>query len=318
MGYQKNTWTVYDPTIPDPQQPNAFITKAKLDHIERGIESSVTDLQMGEVTKGFEAKCEIVTDAEDATIKRINMVIPKEVSWLFSQKELHDNDTSPVGSLPNDMIIDGKGNIFSVFLTETGEYKLDFKMNIKGSTGLSGPAGPQGLPGANGVDGKDGIDGNKWVYAGKNLVEGDIAPETASVNDFILDDEGDIFQVLEDLTVTKLINIKGADGENAVNDFRIDIGEVAIGDTPSAEITSDNKLNLTIPKGDPGVAGPAGADGKDGEKGDPGEKGEPGEKGDPGVGVVGINSNLEDDGKTITFIFTLSNGTNITTAVTLP
>lgn len=318
MGYQKNTWTVYDETIPDMQQPNAFITKAKLDHIERGIESAITDFQMGTVSKGFEAKCEIVTDAEDATIKRINMVIPKEVSWIFSDKELHDNETSPIGSVPNDMIIDSKGNIFSVVLTETGEYRLDYKMNIKGTTGISGPAGPQGIAGVNGADGKNGKDGTKWIYAGKNIIEGEGAPDTAVVGDFILDNEGDIFVVLEDRTVSKTINIKGADGEDATNDYRLEIGEVTIGDTASAEITSDNKLNLTIPKGDTGVAGPAGADGKDGEKGEQGEKGDPGKDGKDGVGITSIKTNLEDDAKTITFTFTLSNGENIVTAVTLP
>ena len=116
-GYQKNTWTVYDETIPDIQQPNSFITKAKLDHIERGIESAITALEMGEVNEGFEAKCEIVTDAEDPTIKRINMVIPKAVSWIYSKKELHDKETSPIGTIPNDMILDVKGNIFSGSVT---------------------------------------------------------------------------------------------------------------------------------------------------------------------------------------------------------
>jgi len=88
MGYNKNTWTVYDDAIPDIQQPNSFITKAKLDHIEKGIESAITELLIGEVSEGFEAKCEIFQDSDDPTIKRLNMIIPRKVSWIFSEKEL--------------------------------------------------------------------------------------------------------------------------------------------------------------------------------------------------------------------------------------
>lgn len=318
MGYEKNTWTVYDKTMPDSMQPDSFITKRKLDNIEHGIESAITDLLLGEVTKGYEAKCEIVTDEVDPSIKRFNMVIPKEVSWIFSQKELHDNELAPYGSYPNDKIIDIKGNLFNVIVNESDEYRLDLHINIKGATGVSGPAGPQGLPGLDGKDGQNGKDANKWVYIDTNLVEGDVAPSTSSVGDFVFDNDGDIFEVLEDLTVHKLINIKGSDGKDATIDYRLEIGEVTIGDTASAEITSDNKLNLTIPKGETGVAGAPGANGKDGEKGDPGEKGEPGKNGKDGVGIENITTNLEDDGKTITFTFLLDNGTSKTAAVTLP
>lgn len=318
MGYKKNTWTVYDETIPDIRQPNSFITKAKLDHIEQGIESAVTDLQMGQVSEGFEAKCELITDAEDSTIKRLNIVIPKQVSWIFSKKELHDKETSPIGTLPNDMVLDIKGNIFSVMLTEIGEYRLEYKMNIKGATGMSGPAGPQGIAGTDGKNGTNGKDGNRWIYAGINLVEGQGAPDTASVGDFVLDNEGDIFEVVEDGTVHKLLNIKGADGEDATGDYHLEIGEVTIGDTASAEITKDNKLNLTIPKGDTGAAGLPGTNGKDGQKGEQGEKGEPGKNGKDGVGIDEISASLESDGKTIVFTFTLTDGNTKTAAVTLP
>lgn len=318
MGYKKNTWTVYDETVPDIQQPNSFITKAKLDHIEKGIEDAVTDLQMGEVSSGYEAKCELVEDAEDPTIKRINITIPKQISWIFSVKELHDKDTSPIGTMPNDNVLDVKGNLFTVVLNELGEYRLEYKMNLKGSTGLQGPAGAQGLPGSAGKDGINGKDGNKWVYAYKNVVEGENAPEGAVAEDYVLDDEGDIFVVKEDLTVTKLLNIKGADGRDALNDYNLTIGEVAIGDTASAEITADHKLNLTIPKGDTGAAGIPGTNGKDGAKGDKGDQGDPGINGKDGVGIRDITSDLEDDGKTIVFTFTLDNGKTKTTAVTLP
>lgn len=318
MGYKKNTWAVYDETVPDLQQPNSFITKAKLDHIENGIENAVTDLQMGEVSSGYEAKCELVEDAEDPTIKRINITIPKQISWIFSSKELHDKDTSPIGTMPNDNVLDVKGNLFKVILNDLGEYRLEYKMNLKGSTGLQGPAGAQGLPGTDGKDGSDGKNGNKWVYAYKNVVEGEDAPDEATAGDYVLDDEGDVFLVKEDLTCTKFLNIKGADGRDALNDYNLTIGEVTIGDTASAEITADHKLNLTIPKGDTGAAGIPGTNGKDGAKGDKGDQGDPGKNGKDGVGIENVTSELESDGKTIVFSFILNNGKVKTTAVTLP
>lgn len=318
MGYKKNTWTVYDETIPKNQQPNSFITKAKLDHIEEGIESSITDLQIGEVSEGIEADCQIYTDPEDATIKRLNIVIPKKVSWIFSTKELHDKETAPIKTFPGDMILDIRGNIFSVILNDIGEYRLDKKMNIKGDTGPSGPAGPQGLPGIDGSNGNDGKDANRWIYVDKAIVQGEGSPDNANIGDFILDNKGDVFEVLQDMTLNKLISIKGEDGKTTVNDFHLEIGEVNTGDTASAEIVDGNKLNLTIPKGDTGATGLPGIDGKDGEKGEQGEKGDPGNAGKDGVSITNVTSNLESDGKTIVFTFYFSDGNNKTTAVTLP
>lgn len=40
MAYTKNLWAIYDPNVPDEEQPGAFITKAKLDNIESGIEAA--------------------------------------------------------------------------------------------------------------------------------------------------------------------------------------------------------------------------------------------------------------------------------------
>lgn len=319
MGYKKNTWTVYDQTVPDIKQPNSFITKAKLDHIENGIEDAVTDIQLGTVTKGLEYKCEIVPDEKDDTIKRLNITFKKEVSWIYSSQELFDKQVAPLGCAPEDYVLDSKGNIFTVIINQDDQqYRLEKKINIKGATGLQGPAGPQGISGLDGKDGKDGKDANKWIYADKNIVEGEGAPEEADPGDFVLDDEGDIFEVLEDMTCHKLLNIKGASGKDATGDFKLTIGEVTIGDTASAEITSDNKLNLTIPKGDTGAAGLPGADGIPGERGEKGDKGDNGKDGVNGVGITNIIAELESDGKTIKFTFALDDGSSKTAAVTLP
>lgn len=38
MGYTKNIWAIYNPELSDEDQPDAFITKEKLDHVEEGLE----------------------------------------------------------------------------------------------------------------------------------------------------------------------------------------------------------------------------------------------------------------------------------------
>ena len=318
MGYKPQTWTVYDESIPDIQQPNSFITKAKLDHIELGLAAAITDLQIGDINEGLEPKVEIITSEEDSTVKLLTFTFRHNANWLFSEKELLNNATAPVGSVPGDIFLDTKGNVFKVILIDTGEYKLNYMLNITGKTGMSGPAGPQGLPGVDGKDGEPGRNGTKIIWGNGNLVEGDSAPSNAEIDDFVLDSEGDIFQVEEDMLLHKRLNIKGADGEDAVNDFSLKIGEVTIGDTASAEIVNGNTLNLTIPRGETGSSGLPGIngiDGKDGEKGDPGETGPAGKD---GVGIENIEANLDSDGKTIVFTFQLSDGNEKTAAVTLP
>lgn len=146
-GYQKNTWAVYNDSIPKHEQPNAFITKRKLDNIENGIKNAVTDFVIGTVTKGTNVSGEIISDENDPSIKRINLVIPKEVSWLFSNIELKDGGVAPVGASLNDLIIDSNGNVFTIEENSNGVHVLKYKMSIKGATGDQGVQGPQGEPG---------------------------------------------------------------------------------------------------------------------------------------------------------------------------
>lgn len=40
MAYTKNIWDIFNPDIPEEQQPDAFLTKKKLDNIETGIETA--------------------------------------------------------------------------------------------------------------------------------------------------------------------------------------------------------------------------------------------------------------------------------------
>ena len=146
-GYQKNTWVIYNKDIPNYDQPNSFITKRKLDHMEEGIQNAVTDFTIGTVTKGTNIGGEIIADENDPSVRKINLVLPKEVSWLFSNIELHNSDIAPVGASINDIVIDSKGNIFTIVEAGNGVNVLKFKMNIKGATGDQGIPGPQGEPG---------------------------------------------------------------------------------------------------------------------------------------------------------------------------
>ena len=208
-GYQKNTWEVYDHTVPFHEQPNAIITKKKLDRIENGIENAVTDFKMGTVSKGTDAYCEIIADEDDPSIKKINMVIPKEVSWVFSEVELYDNTVAPTGVSINDMILDSKGNIFTITENDNGIYLLNKRLNIKGERGDIGTVGPEGRTGANG---RDGVDGNKMVYFNARLYDGDESPEDTNIGDYVIDNRCDVFEVLDNLTIKKKFNIQGVQG----------------------------------------------------------------------------------------------------------
>lgn len=164
MAYQKNTWVLFEEGIPAHEQPDAFITKQKLDHIETGIRSAVTDFKLGTISKGTDVQCEIISDENDPSVKRINLVIPKEVSWLFSQVELMDNGVAPTGATLNDMVLDNKGNIFTISENINGVYILHKRLNIMGETGKEGPMGPEGKAGADGKEGKSAY--QLWIEQG--------------------------------------------------------------------------------------------------------------------------------------------------------
>lgn len=249
-GYQKNTWEVYDKNIPDKDQPDAFITKTKLDNIENGIHNAITDFLIGTVSKGAEVSCEIVADENDPSIKRINMVIPKEVSWLFSNVELYDQGVAPTGVAINDMILDSKGNIFTIIENSNGSLILSKKLNIKGQPGERGAIGADGKPGEKGQDGKNG---NKWVFSNVSVFDGEEAPTDANVGDIVFDIVGDVFEVTDTLRLSKLFNIRGTDGKDGKDgeEYYLEIGDVISGDAPFASI-KDHKLNLVLPIGPSG------------------------------------------------------------------
>lgn len=259
MAYQKNTWVIFEEGIPAHEQPDAFITKDKLENIETGIRSAVTDFVLGTVSKGTDVQCEIISDENDPSVKRINLVIPKEVSWLFSEVELTDQSVAPTGATVIDMVLDSKGNIFTITENSNGILILNKKLNINGKPGIDGSEGPPGEPG------DDGKDGNKWVYINTKLFEGDSIAD-GNIGDFVLDNNCNVYQIIENHILHKVFNIKG-------DEYYLEIGSVAVGDEASAEVV-DHKLNLVLPIGPRGIQGIQGIQGPEGPIGPEGPPGE--------------------------------------------
>lgn len=155
MAYEKSYWQLHDKNIPASQQPDAFITKEKLDKIEQGIYDShqliqeVNKLEIGEVTKGDEASASIVDS-------KLNLVLPK-----------------------GDQGIQGpKG--------ETGE------KGERGPQGLPGPKGDQGDKGDPGEKGDTGLSAYEiWVSKPENngKSEDDFLKEISGISEDKLDEE---------------------------------------------------------------------------------------------------------------------------------
>lgn len=78
MSYNKNKWVIFNPDIPEEEQPDAFITKKKLDNMEDGIEAAhklaeqfqFGGIEIGEVVEGEAPAAEIVDG-------KLNLTIPK-------------------------------------------------------------------------------------------------------------------------------------------------------------------------------------------------------------------------------------------------
>ena len=60
--YTPNKWELYDPALPEDQQPDSFITKRKLERMEEGIEDANIEIEAGTLTIGYEYDIEVVLD----------------------------------------------------------------------------------------------------------------------------------------------------------------------------------------------------------------------------------------------------------------
>lgn len=152
MSYLKNIWKIFNPDIPEDKQPDAFITKEKLDHMEEGIEvahqlaeNAKSEVEIGEVVSGETASAEIVD-------KKLNLVLPKGdkgndgqsayTAWL-----LQGNDGSEEDFLNAIKGEPGK-SAYQIWLDAGNEgTEEEFLLSLKGvdGTGFKGDPGEQGV-----------------------------------------------------------------------------------------------------------------------------------------------------------------------------
>lgn len=175
MDYRKNIWEIFNENIPPKDQPNSFITKERLDHIEQGIYDSFqlfkNQLQIGEVIQGEVASATIVDG-------KLNLVLPQGPdgksayqSWLNlgnigTEDEFlnyikgidgKDGEQGPKGD-PGEQGIQGiQGDP-----GEKGEQGIPGPKGEKGDPGEPGKDGEKGLKGEPGLPGEPGIRGSIW------------------------------------------------------------------------------------------------------------------------------------------------------------
>ena len=147
----------------------------------------------------------------------------------------------------------------------------------KGETGATGADGQNGKDGQNGQDGKDGA---TW-YTGEGT------PEEAE----IVGSQGDLYLDTETSNIYK----KGETSWELITNIKGETG------TQGAE----------------GEKGETGATGADGENGKDGQNGQDGEDGKDGVSVVNITTSSDKWGITVTFTYTMSDESTMTSSYTV-
>lgn len=73
--YDKNRWELYNPDLPNEQQPHSFITKRKLDKMEQGIEDANVTLEVGEIKMAEDYGVTITEDEVNKT-RKLNITFP--------------------------------------------------------------------------------------------------------------------------------------------------------------------------------------------------------------------------------------------------
>lgn len=141
--YDKNRWELYNPDIPNDQQPHSFITKRKLDKMEQGIEDANVSLEIGKVEVGESANANIILD-EANKVRKLNITFP------------------PYGK--GDKGEDGK-SAYQIWL-ESGNIgtEQEFLDYLKGIDGKDGKDGINGADGAQGPAGESAY--QIWLEAG--------------------------------------------------------------------------------------------------------------------------------------------------------
>lgn len=178
--YNPNRWELYDPNRPNEEQPHSFITKRKLEIMEKGIEDANITLEIGEVRMGTDYGVTITEDPINKT-KKLNIVFP------------------PAGQGPKGQ--DGKSAYQSWLDLGNVGTEQEFLDYLKGKDGKDGK------------DGRDGRDGDPGP-AGESAYQSWLAlGNTGSINDFLNSLKGTDGKDGKD----GIDGINGKDGVNGVD-----------------------------------------------------------------------------------------------------
>ena len=149
--YDKNRWDLYNPNIPNDEQPHSFITRRKLQVMEDGIEKANIPLEIGEVVMSEDSSYDVnITEDVFNKTKKLNIKFPKSVAE----------------SVPGN---DGK-SAYDLWLesghTGTVQEFLDY---LKGANGKDGKDGRDGQDGAAGPAGQSAY--QIWIAQGNTGTE---------------------------------------------------------------------------------------------------------------------------------------------------
>ena len=150
--YSKNKWELYNPSVPNEEQPHSFITKRKLEVMEEGIENANIHLEVGEVVMSEDDSYDVnITEDVFNKTRKLNIKFPKTIQ-----------DTT--GN-------DGK-SAYEVWLeagnTGTVQEFLDY---LKGADGKDGKDGKDGADGEAGPAGQSAY--QIWIAQGNTGTEQD-------------------------------------------------------------------------------------------------------------------------------------------------
>ena len=268
MSYEKNQWELYNPKIPDEQQPHSFITKEKLDRMEQGIHDShklinelTPEIEIGEVTSGEVAYADIIDG-------KLNLVLPIGPKGDKGDQGIQ-GEIGPVGERgpqgvqgiqgekgdPGEDGVPGE-SAYQAWLSvgNTGSIE-DFLSTLKGEKGDKGDQGEIGPQGEQGIQGEKGDPGEQGPQ-GEQGIQGPQGPQGE----------------------------KGERGPQGIQGEKGDKGDQGPkgdkGDT--GEQGPQGIQGIQGPKGDTGDQGPRGEIGPEGPQGPTGEQGPKGDKGDTG------------------------------------
>ena len=102
--YQKNNWESYDETVDINKQPDAVITKKKLDRMEAGIERASMSFEVGNITTENEKASVSITIDEFSHTRKLNIAFPKSANSESDSPTIDDTGSSTASTWSSDKI----------------------------------------------------------------------------------------------------------------------------------------------------------------------------------------------------------------------